>query len=376
MKNILRPIFLRFLGFASIFQGILLFGNWVIFSTIVHLFDVQNPYGIEALRWGFLILAWSFIPAWLLAMQKFSQARNWFYYTVAVYLGLGYFLVFASAIFWLLEIFKLVFGFSWQTLTIGKIFLVVGLLVGFYGIWNSYKIKVKTYKIKLPNLPQYWRGKKIVMFADSHLGNIRGTGFAKKIAHTVNLQEPEMVLIPGDYFDGPPADYEQLAAPLSQIRTRHGVYFSTGNHEEFRKNDPYLEALSKAGVIILNNSFTEVEGLQILGVDFQSTRGNRKFGRILRNINFDRNKPSILLKHVPSSLTAALEANVNLMLSGHTHRAQVFPFGFLTKMIFKGYDYGLKPFGSMQVLTTSGVGTWGPPQRVGTSSEIVVIILE
>jgi predicted MPP superfamily phosphohydrolase len=99
-----------------------------------------------------------------------------------------------------------------------------------------------------------------------------------------------------------------------------------------------------------------------------------RFEDILQNLQIDRTLPSILLKHVPSHLDVARKNGITLQLSGHTHRAQMFPFNLFTYLIYRGFDYGLHALGSMQVYTSSGVGTWGPPLRVGTRSEIVEIL--
>ena len=92
----------------------------------------------------------------------------------------------------------------------------------------------------------------------------------------------------------------------------------------------------------------------------------------MENLNIDKNQPSILLKHQPLQLDIAEQAGISMQISGHTHKAQVFPLNISTHFIFKGYDYGLKFLHKMLVYTSSGVGTWGPPLRVGSDSEIVV----
>jgi hypothetical protein len=90
-------------------------------------------------------------------------------------------------------------------------------------------------------------------------------------------------------------------------------------------------------------------------------------------MGIDRRKPSILLKHVPFHLKVAEEQGVSLQLSGHTHHGQVLLFRFITSRVYQGYDYGLKWSGDLLVYTSSGAGTWGPPMRLDTKPEIVVI---
>ena len=93
----------------------------------------------------------------------------------------------------------------------------------------------------------------------------------------------------------------------------------------------------------------------------------------LERAEIDRNQASILLSHSPRALPIAEDAGISLQLSGHTHRGQIFPFTWFTRRIFGEYTYGLKRFGELMVYTSSGAGTWGPPLRVGTQPEIVLI---
>jgi predicted MPP superfamily phosphohydrolase len=184
---------------------------------------------------------------------------------------------------------------------------------------------------------------------------------------------PDIVFIGGDLYDGEAVDVDQLIEPFSRISAPYGTYFITGNHEEFSDNTRYLKAVRRAGMRVLNNKMVELDGLQIIGVDYRDTRREEEFKRILKNMRIDRRKPSILLKHTPLHLQVAAEEGVTLQLSGHTHHGQVFLFRFITSWVYRGYDYGLKWFGSLLVYTSSGAGTWGPPMRLDTKPEIVVI---
>ena len=148
--------------------------------------------------------------------------------------------------------------------------------------------------------------------------------------------------------------------------------FITGNHEEFRNDKHFLDAIKNVGIRVLNNEMVVVDGLQIIGVDDRDSTNRVKFESVLSALNIDKNKPSILLKHQPFQLDEAANAGISIQISGHTHKAQVFPLNIFTQLIFKGYDYGLKMYDKMIVYTSSGVGTWGPPLRVGSDSEIVV----
>jgi predicted MPP superfamily phosphohydrolase len=117
----------------------------------------------------------------------------------------------------------------------------------------------------------------------------------------------------------------------------------------------------------------EVQGLQIVGVHDGSAQNDREFREILARARIDRNRPSILLHHRPTHLSIPSEAGISLQLSGHTHRGQFWPWSHVVFMVYGPFAYGLHRLGSLQVITSSGVGTWGPPVRVATRSEIVLI---
>jgi predicted MPP superfamily phosphohydrolase len=238
---------------------------------------------------------------------------------------------------------------------------------------HSYRTQVKHVSVTLSRVPEYWKNKKAVLFSDSHLGHVRNIGFIRKVVKLINAQQPDIVFIPGDFYDGPPANHVELAAELKNLQSTHGTYFAMGNHEEFRDKSVFLNALKQAGVRVLDNEKVDIQGLQIIGLDYFDTVWSARQAQILNSLFIDRSRPSILLKHVPSHIEVAESAGISLQLSGHTHLGQMFPIGYITKQVYKGFHYGLQGYKTMQILTTSGVGTWGPPQRIGTNSEIVVL---
>jgi predicted MPP superfamily phosphohydrolase len=163
--------------------------------------------------------------------------------------------------------------------------------------------------------------------------------------------------------------------PFRDLHPNLGTYFITGNHEEFRDNKVYIDAVKNIGFRVLSNEMVNIDGLQLIGVDDRDSKSADKMNIILSSLNIDKNKTSILLKHQPSELAQAATAGISMQISGHTHRAQVYPLSLIAKLIFKGYEYGFKMWDQMAVYTSSGVGTWGPPLRAGSDSEIVVFTL-
>jgi uncharacterized protein len=251
--------------------------------------------------------------------------------------------------------------------------LVIALVASIYGVFHAKDIHVKEIKVSLPDLPAAWIGRKAVWVSDLHLGQLHGPSFARKIVKKVNDLPHDIVFIGGDLFDGTSApDLDGLIAPFKDLSAPLGVYFITGNHEEFGDSNRFVQAIKSIGMHVLQDKMTEIEGVQLVGVDYHNASDSRRFEKTLSELAIDQNKLSILLKHEPKDLYIAHEAGISLQISGHTHQAQMWPLGYLASLVYKGYAYGLKDFKDMQVYTSSGVGTWGPPMRVGTDAEVVV----
>ncbi len=189
----------------------------------------------------------------------------------------------------------------------------------------------------------------------------------------VNSLKPDIVFIVGDLFDGSAADPGELTAPLKQLSAPFGAYFVTGNHEEFGDPTNYIRAVRDCGIVVLENENRRVDGLQVVGVDYRSSTDATHFAKVLSQLRIDTQLASVLLLHAPNNLPVSEKAGVSLQLSGHTHRGQLFPSTWITARIYGSFVYGLNRLGRMMVLTSSGAGTWGPPARLGTNSEIVLV---
>lgn len=358
----------------AIFLGVVLFFlylvNAVIYEAFKTIFSIYST-GLIALGVILGILSISFIVSSLLGMRFY----NWFtriYYTLsAVWMGFAVYLFFASVIYGLLLLANIP-----ASIVIGQILIAVAGIAGIYGIVHARSIYIKHVEVTLPNLPPVWRGKRVVFVSDLHLGQLHGSGWAQRVITKINSLQHEALFIGGDLFDGTSApDLPALIAPLKKSQATHGTFFITGNHEEFGSNSKFIEAIRASGIRVLMNEVVSIEGLQIVGVDYAATAKKENFKNLLATLPINREQPSILLKHEPKDLDVASESGISLQLSGHTHRAQQWPLGYVARLIYKGYEYGLKRFKNMQVYTSSGAGTWGPPLRVGTDCEIVSITL-
>ncbi|MGA9897553.1 MAG: hypothetical protein WBQ09_05585, partial [Terriglobales bacterium] len=138
----------------------------------------------------------------------------------------------------------------------------------------------------------------------------------------------------------------------------------------------YLRAIEAAGVRVLSNEKVEVDGMQIIGVPYRNATRDAHLTSALKGVGLDRDRASILLVHAPDHPEAAEAAGVSLQLSGHTHLGQFIPWSWMARRIYRQFVYGLSRIGKMQVFTSSGAGTWGPPLRLGSNPEIVVLQFE
>lgn len=353
-------------------QVVVFYAHWLFYQTLIFAF-MPAPKAAYLLRLTLFFLALSFLVLQILVNKFRARTLDILYTISAVWMGTMQFLIMACIVFWLIVAAMIPFKMLPPFDATGAALFILAFFGSAYGVIRSFRPHYTRYYIEIPNLPPQWKGRKAVLFSDVHLGNIRRNKSARKAVDMVNTENPDIVFLPGDLFDGPPSDYAWLAAPLADIKAPHGVYFTEGNHEEFRDPEPYLAAIRAAGGKILKKEMDIVDGMQILGVPYDDSNEPEEVRASLAAIPFNPEKPSILLKHAPSAVRAAAVAGVSLMLCGHTHNAQMWPYSFFVRRLFGKASYGYSKTNNMQVITTSGFGTWGPPQRLGTKAEVVVI---
>jgi predicted MPP superfamily phosphohydrolase len=364
---------MRFILFISVVQSILFLGHWFLYRTLVRFFGVTNPSRLLTLRIAMALLSISLVLTSFLAFRYTNLMIRFLYTAAASWLGIFYLFILASILCWIFYGVAKLFYLSLDRKILIEILIGIALVASAYGFINAGVIRITRISLQLPHLPGHWKGKTAVWVSDTHLGPVRNVGFAQHIATQVKNLYPDIVFIGGDLYDGEAVDLDRVIEPFSRISAPFGTYFITGNHEEFYDNTKFLQAVRRAGIRVLYNKKVELDGLQIIGVDYRDTRREEEFRTILQKVGIDRHKPSILLKHAPRHLRVAKEHGISLQLSGHTHRGQVFLFRYITSRVYQGYDYGLKWFGDLLVYTSSGAGTWGPPMRFDTKPEVVVI---
>ncbi len=363
----------RFVLFIAIVQSILFLGHLFLYRTLVRFFGLASPAMLLTLKVALGLLSVSLVLTSFLAFRYSNLLVRLLYTAAASWLGIFYLFILAAILSWILYGLAKLFHFPLDRKILIEILIGIALMASLYGFINGGVIRTTRMSLQLPGLPSQWKGKTAVWVSDTHLGQVRNYGFAQQIAAMVQNLHPDIVFIGGDLYDGEAVDLDKVTEPFSRISAPYGTYFITGNHEEFSDNSIYLQAVRHAGIRVLYNEKVDLDGLQIIGVDYRDSRNEEQFKTILQKMGIDRRKPSILLKHSPFDLEVAKEEGISLQLSGHTHQGQVFLFRMITSRVYHGYDYGLKWFGDLLVYTSSGAGTWGPPMRLDTKPEIVVI---
>jgi predicted MPP superfamily phosphohydrolase len=366
----------RIVIFILVFQAVLLASHWFVYHTWTTFRQAPGPQETSALAVAFVVLSFTFLTASLLAWRSAALPVRIYYSVAATWLGFFNFFFLAACACWLVYGLGRALHLPWHQQDIAFLLFGLATAAGLYGLVNAARVRVRRVPVKLANLPASWRGRVAALVTDTHLGHVRGLGFAKRMVAMVSRFEPDIVLIGGDLYDGTAADVRKLAEPLRGLAAPYGAYFIAGNHEEFGDHTKYLEAVAAAGVRVLNNEKVVLDGLQLIGVHYRDATDAEHLRGILRTTGLDPGQASILLTHAPDQLAVAAEEGIGLQLSGHTHGGQFFPFTWFTRRVYGRFVYGLNQLGSLQVYTSYGAGTWGPPVRLGTRPEIVLLKFE
>lgn len=385
----------RLVIFIGIIQSVLFVGHWVLYLTWSSFWGGAAS-SLE-MKIALAILSVSFVSASLCAWYSHHPLVRVWYTAAAVWLGMASYFFWAAIFCWIVYGFSRVAGFKWQTNYIADALFGVALLVAIYGVLNAASLRITRLKIALPNLPEQWRGRVAALVSDMHLGHIRNGRFIRRLVRKLAGLRPDVIFLAGDLYDGTSANFQKLAEPWRQItsesngtdsafatairnspngRGKLGVYYIAGNHEEFYSDAEYHAPLVAAGVRELNNQKVEVDGLQVVGVHYRDAAHPERYRQILREAAIDRHRASVLLLHAPVNLPVAESEGISLQLSGHTHGGQFFPYTLIAGRVWGKLIHGLSRIGNLQIYTNYGAGTWGPPLRVGTFAEIVMITFE
>jgi uncharacterized protein len=368
----------------------------IVFLVVLAIYSLANYYivirGIQAFaitqplkKWyliAYIAISYSFFLGIILERIASSAFSEWVFRIGTFWLPFMLYILLAMIMVDIVRVANHFFNFLPEInqafkfkLGVTIVSLVTAVLIG--GYINAITIKVKRIPLTIHKKVEGSQQMRILMASDIHLGALIGENREKHLLDIINKQKPDLVLICGDLIDSEiePVIRKNLGKHIQEIQTPMGVYAITGNHEYIggiKKTLPYLKSINIK--MLLDSVVTLPNGVQLVGRNDRSSAGfdknsQKPLADLLANIDYE--KPIIVMNHQPYNLDEAVEANVDLHLSGHTHHGQIWPFNYITNAMFE-LSWGYMKKRETNFYVSSGYGTWGPTIRIGNRPEIVV----
>jgi uncharacterized protein len=377
-----------FLIFASVFLSLYGLINFYVFIR-----------GLQAIPEGSALRLVYTIVFWIVALCFFSGRtleRVWPSAMSQVLVWVGSFWIAAIFYFFLavltLDLLRLTnrfvpffpssvarnYSYAKEAIALAVIGLVAVIL--FCGFINALIPRIRTIDLNVQKSEGSMKSINIVAASDIHLGTIVGRERFNQIVKKINELNPDVVLFPGDIVDEDlaPVVRQNLGETLKSIKPRFGVFAVTGNHEYIGGVEKACAYLTEHNVVMLRDKAVKVNdsffliGREDLSIDRFANKERKTLKELMSEV--DKNYPIILMDHQPVQLSLSAQEGVDLQLSGHTHNGQVWPFNYVVKAFYEVVR-GYKKIGNAHIYVSTGVGTWGPPVRIGHRPEIVNIRL-
>ena len=353
---------------------------------VIRRFLAVLPAFIEPFRTYILIALIAASLAYIAAKMVLVKYSN-FFYDIVLWVGSFWFAILLYSLLFLIVVDLYKFA-RWMMRWVSQggialpiipaayvfaawIVIVAGLII--YGYANANTIKTKFMSISIPNKAKAGTVLKVMYFSDLHATPVNDGRLFDKLIQVSNEIKPDIILMGGDVVDDKSNQLNRIGIDrkFSQFFAPLGMYTCPGNHEYITGKEDTFAFLTKNNVHVLSDSVVTVGDLvQIIGRD-----DNRK-RKPLQELRAQANSglPIILLDHQPFHLEQAEQQGIDLQLSGHTHHGQMFPFNFITKMVYE-VSWGYKEKGNTKYYISSGAGTWGPPVRIGSDSEVIIFTI-
>jgi len=373
------------------------FAPLTLFSALVHLYVAWRVLPAlaawpAAQAWFALVLVASalLMPLGLLSRRVKRQPAS----DVLAWIGLLFMGLFSSLFVLTLVrdgVLLVAFAVLWAVPSAGSLQAVAestaaavplaGLLVTVLGFLNARRTAAVTVvDVPLHHLPPALHGFTVAQISDIHVGPTIKSRYLRAIVERVNGLKADMVSVTGDLVDGSVSELASHVAPLAQLKSTHGTYFVTGNHEYYSGAHAWIRELDRLGLHVLMNEHVVLKhGSASLVVAGVADYGAHHFDRSHRSdphaaiAGAPADAPiRVLLAHQPRSAAAASEAGFQLQLSGHTHGGQFIPWNFFVRFQ-QPFTAGLHKLKDLWVYTSRGTGYWGPPKRFGAPSEITFL---
>jgi len=342
------------LFFISILFIILFSMHFYSFGRLASLFNIKKNAWFYVLL---ITLSLSLIIATILCRAYFNPVTKILYIIAACWFGIQFILFSAVLVYEIPRLFLPIKGVIGGTI-----------IVAYVGIMTvASLINAQFVRVKEVEIPSFGKELNAVLLSDLHIGTIWGRSLVQDIVDRTNALKPDVVFITGDIVSGGAALNEDDYAPLSDLEAK--TFFVNGNHERYEGVEIMDQLMGKNGIEVLNDKKVDFEGIEIIGIDY--IEDGDRVASILDEMELSEDKPTVLLAHAPIDPE---NENVELILSGHTHAGQIFPFHLVVRSRYK-FIKGLYTSGNTKIYVTPGTSTWGPPMRIGSRNEITLLKL-
>lgn len=364
--------------FFIAFLGVFILLNMYISKRLIKKLDIKER--IKNYLRIFLVINFFGIIGYMLG-RYYLDVPNWLYFLFSLPIGI-LFLLFCTAVIY--DISRVILSLSpvsdsrrsffKKSLDISS--FVFASSISARSIYEAKFVKLEKVDVTIKGLNKEY---KIAQLSDIHIGGLIDAAFIEDIVHRVNALKPDLVVITGDLVD---IDISKAEAPLSELQklnSTYGTYFIVGNHEYFHGIEQIMTKVKSLGIRVLENENVyigeENQGFNLAGVyDVFGYRVKHHIPDLYKALKNKKESPTVLLAHQPKYIEE-VGLGVDLILSGHTHGGQLYPFKYLVKLA-QPYISGLHQHTQeLQIYVNKGTGFWGPPMRLGASSEITEIIL-
>ena len=249
------------------------------------------------------------------------------------------------------------------------------------GILTARKPEIIRQEVYLKRLPEEFDGYRIAQISDLHVGLTIRRDFVESVVELTNSENPDSITLTGDIMDGTVPLLSEDMDPIKKLKAKDNVYFITGNHEYYSGALPWIKYFANAGFITLLNDNHKIKRgsaqIAMCGINDRSAHRiipDHQSDAFKATANLPPETCKIMLAHQPRSVYDVEKVDCDLMLSGHTHGGQFFPWSLLVYFAHP-YVKGYYDHHGMKVYVNQGTGYWGPPLRLGTKSEITMITL-
>ena len=353
---------MRFVIFLTMLFSVSISMQYYVIRRLSVIFDFHYASKIFIV---FFAVTVNFIVVTMLSRRIWNLGVQIWYLGTALYIGAIWISFSLLLVFSLIQFIVPIPPKLSQCFVVGMTVLLIA-----YSVFNARQIVIK--KIELAS-DKITENMTIAQLSDLHLGAVHGKHFVENVVLKTNGLQPDIVVITGDLFDGTGRISEQTLQEFKKLTAP--AFFIPGNHDRFLDEDDLHDLLQKTSLHVLQDEkFLYNHSLQIVGLDYRGHQPKSELLPVLDRLALDKHYYTVLLSHVPIDFPYTNGHPVDLQLSGHTHSGQIFPFYFIVKYFYPKIR-GLYSADNQNLYVSSGTGTWGPPMRLGTSSEIALILL-